>query len=162
MRFRSTTSARDLAVIGDQIVMEVAVETEEVEEEEVSDLDSADALLRSAMADAEKTEDKAVSAGKVIDHRLRETTGEDVDLLVTEKAATRKVAAEETMTMEVEVADLAMAAEEPTSTARDRELGDKEEAEEAVPADPVPDQEVREVEAPEAEPLLLSERRCFG
>jgi len=162
MRFRSTMSARDLAVTGDQIVMEVAVETEEVEEEEVSDLDSADELPKSATADAETTEDKAVSEGKEIDHRLRATTGEDEDLLVTEKAATRKVVAEETMTMEAEVADLVMAAEEPTSTARDRELADKEEAEEAVPADPVPDQEVREVEAPEAEPLLPSEQRRFG
>lgn len=142
---------------GDQIVMAAAVATEEVEEEEASEQVSVEETNQSAeMADAETRADKAASAEE-IDHRLRATTREDVVHLVTEMVATPKVAEEETMTKEAEVADLVMAAEEPTSTARDQELVDREAAEEAVPADLVPDQEVSEVVVPELEPLSPSE-----
>lgn len=142
---------------GDQIVMAAVVATEEVEEEEASEQVSVEETNQSAeMADAETRADKAASAEE-IDHRLRAMTREDVVHLVTEMVATPKVAEEETMTKEAEVADLVMAAEEPTSTARDQELVDREAAEEAVPADLVPDQEVSEVVVPELEPLSLSE-----
>jgi len=148
-------SAKGSEATGDQAgtVAEAAIDAEE---EEASELASGDALVRSARADAERTADQAANEEET-DHRLRATTREGVDLLVTE-TATRKVAAEETMIKEEEEADPAMAAEELTSMARDREPEDREVAEEAAPAAQVQDQEAREVAVPELVPLSPSER----
>ena len=154
VRYKNTMSAKGLEERG-AAAGKVAVEATDVEEEEASELASVDELVRSERAaDAEKMAEAVTE--EETDHRLRVTTRDGAELLATE-TTTRRAVAEETMTKEEEEADLVMAAEELTSTARDQEETDREVAEEEVRAALVQDPEVSEVAVPKLEPLSASE-----